>query len=53
MIGRKNRKLRIMDKNLKDSIVGVSLSGKTLLIGKVENNEIVDIIDQQINVNGT
>ena len=53
MIGRKHRKLTIMDKNLKDSIVGVSLGGKTLLIGKVENNEIVDIIDQQINVNGT
>jgi len=53
MTGQENRKSRNMDRNLNASIVGVSLSGKNLLIGKVENNEIANIIDQQINVNGT
>lgn len=53
MIGQENRNLRNMKKKSNDSIVGVSMSGKTLLIGKVENNEIVNINDLQINRNGT
>jgi len=36
MIGQENKKLRIMVKNSNDSIIGISLSGKTLLTGKVE-----------------
>ncbi len=42
-----------MVKNSNDSIIGVSLGGKTLLTGKVENNELVAINNQQINNNGT
>ncbi len=53
MTGQDNKKLRNMVKSSNDSIIGVSLSGKTLLTGKVENNELVSINNQQINNNGT